>query len=72
MLAMSSFAIRFAAPEEAVPPEHGPRLIRAQVTQHNHKAAPDDFEDPTATRSEADWDSLPVRTAKRPLVRRDR
>jgi hypothetical protein len=54
MVAMSSFAIRIAAPEKAVPREHGPRLIRDHVTQHKHKAAPDDFEDPLATRSEAD------------------
>lgn len=53
-------------------PEHGPRLIRDHVARHKHKAAPDDFEDPLATRSKADRDSLPARTTKRLLVRRDR
>ncbi|MFF7079212.1 hypothetical protein [Streptomyces lavendulae] len=53
-------------------PEHGSRLIREHVARHKHKAAPDDFEDPLAARSEADRDSLPARSKKRLLVRRDR
>ncbi|MFE9220272.1 transposase [Streptomyces lavendulae] len=53
-------------------PEHGSRLIREHVAPHNHKVAPDDFEDPLAARSEADRDSLPARSKKRLLVRRDR
>ena len=37
-----------------------------------HKAAPDVFEDPLATRSAADQQSLPARTRKRLLLRQDR
>jgi hypothetical protein len=75
--AVASITVRRSTGETALHsgkqwPEHGPRLIRDHVTRHKHKAAPDDFEDPRATRSEADRDSLPARTTKGLQVRRDR